>query len=462
METKSDTPETRPPTLSKAPPAGKKFPCPQCGARLDFHPGSRTLTCPYCGHRVEIAPDSKGVQEKPFEVYLKSRQAGARVLEGKTSQVTCQACGAITLLDDKLATDRCPYCGSFLENKPEAARSMLEPEGVLPFRIDQKKAVEAFSAWLKSLWFAPNMLRHFANLGQLTGVYVPFWTFDSMTYSSYRGERGDNYQVRETYTETETYTDSDGQTRTRPVTRTRTVTHTRWTAVWGEVDHFFDDVLVCASKGLPAHYARRITPDELRDLEAFNADFLSGFKTERYALDPEEGFTQAKAIMDGEIRELCRRDIGGDHQRISSVHTQHVGVTFKYVLLPVWLASYRYYDKPFRVVVNGRTGEVTGDRPWSVAKIVGLILLILALAAGIFFLVRHFQQRRADAGHVSDTRVAHSGTPGGLISERVGRTILVEARHGEEPPRRETRIERTPDDETSAGSRRPRPAGSGP
>jgi DNA-directed RNA polymerase subunit RPC12/RpoP len=336
------------------------------------------LACPYCGHTEIIAPDSGELEERPLDGYLKRKQAGAKVLEGRSSQVTCSACGAVVLLEDKVATDRCPYCHSHIDHKPEAAKEMLEPEGVLPFKIVQKEAYAAFNRWLHSLWFAPGTLRVFANLGQLTGFYIPFWTFDSMTYTHYSGQRGDNYTVQESYT------DAQGNRQTRSVVRTR------WTWVSGEVDHFFDDVLICASRGLPENYATRITPRELGELEEFKPEFLSGFRTERYVINPTEGFDRARLIMDGRIREMCRRDIGGDQQQLTSVRTQHVGVTFKYVLLPVWMASYRFHDKAYRVVVNGRTGEVMGDRPWSIAKIVGLILLILMLIAAVVLLVQRF------------------------------------------------------------------------
>src|SRR5262249_2729066 len=150
------------------------------------------------------------------------------------------------------------------------------------------------------------------------------------------GQRGDDYQVQETYTDTETYTE-DGQVKTRPVTRTRTVTHTRWTSVSGEVQHFFDDVTVCASESIPQTYATSLTPRELKGVEGFRAEYLSGFTTERYRIGPKEGFKRAKQIMDGQVHQLCLQDIGGDHQRIESINTQHVGVTFKHLLLPIWL-----------------------------------------------------------------------------------------------------------------------------
>jgi hypothetical protein len=214
-----------------------------------------------------------------------------------------------------------------------------------------------------------------------------------MTYTFYTGARGDDYQEPETYTETETYTDGDGQTQTRQVTKTRMVTRTVWTPVSGEVQHFFDDVCVCASKSLPPRYAATLTPKELKGLEEFKSEYLSGFTTERYTVGPKEGFETAKQIMDGVIRGLCVRDIGGNHQRLDTVETQHLGVTFKHILLPVWLASYRYRDKTYRVLVNGQTGHVLGDRPYSWAKILALVLTILAVIAAVVRLL---------AGHVED------------------------------------------------------------
>ena len=375
----SGSPQEREPVVTKAPPPGRKFPCLKCGAKLDFDPSSRALQCPYCGYKQDIEPSKQTIEEHDFEALLKQGGVG-EVLEGRSTQVTCGACNAVVLLEDKVVTDKCPYCASNLENKPEAAEAMIAPEGVVPFAVNDRKAIDAFSNWIAGLWFAPNALKKFALLGQMNGVYVPFWTFDSMTYTHYQGQRGDDYQDTETYTET----NADGTT----TTKTRTVTKTRWHSVSGEVRHFFDDVLICASKGIPEYYARHLTPRDLRGLEAFRPDFLSGFKTERYTIGPKDGFETAKLIMEMEIRELCRRDIGGDHQRLDVVRVQHVGVTYKHVLLPLWLASYRYQDKSYRVLVNGLTGQVQGDRPYSWVKIVALILSILAAILVIFLLFK--------------------------------------------------------------------------
>jgi len=375
-------PVAKPPVITAAPASDRKFPCKQCGAKVAFDPSHRALTCPYCGFVEKIEPaEHKAVAQHDLEAALSKQADLAQIIEGRSSQVRCVACGAIVLLEDKVVTDNCPFCGNALENKPETAQGMVLPESLLPFAIDLRKAIAAFNDWINSLWFAPNDLKSLANLGQLSGVYVPFWTYDSMTYTAYYGQRGDDYWEADRYTET----DSQGNT----VEKTRQVLKTRWSRVSGEVDHFFEDVLVCASKSLPIENVNKLHPWDLKDLEAFKSEFLAGFKTERYAVGLAEGFSTAKGMMDAEIRILCRRDIGGDHQQVDSVKTQHVGVTFKHLLLPIWLAVYRYQNQTYRILVNARTGGVTGSRPYSAWKIAGLvagILVAIAGAAAIFML----------------------------------------------------------------------------
>jgi predicted RNA-binding Zn-ribbon protein involved in translation (DUF1610 family) len=373
--------EYREPTLSKAPPSGKRFPCVQCGAKVTFDPRSRSLKCPYCGHEQAIADSAEeaAVVERKYEeaVFRRARAGGVR-LSGRSSQVRCSGCGAVVLLEDTVVTENCPYCGTHLDNQPEHAQEMIAPESLIPFGVDLRQARDSFEKWLHGLWFAPSELKRVANLGQLNAVYVPYWTYDAMTYTRYSGMRGDNYTVTETYTSR----DASGN----PVTRTRTVTKVRWRPVSGEVQHFFDDVLVCASRSVPPHLVRGLEPWDLHELEPFKDEFLAGLKTERYAIDLEEGLALAKELMQPTIDALIRQDIGGDHQRIIEKRTRYLGVTFKHCLLPVWTASYRYHDKLYQILINGRTGRVSGERPWSwwkILRLVAIIALVLGLIAAL-------------------------------------------------------------------------------
>lgn len=367
------------PTVTNAPPEGKKFPCPQCGARLDYDPRVRGLACPYCGHKEKIRKDSSAaVLERDYLKYLDNQETAAEPIPGRETQTRCTGCGAMVLLEEKVATERCPFCGTHLENKPVAVVGMIAPECILPFRVDLRHAREAFAKWLESRWFAPSQLTRVATLGQLQGVYVPYWTYDTMTYTFYEGERGDNY----TDWVTRTVRDANGNTRTETVP----VTRIAWSGVSGEVQHFFDDVLVCASKSLPQDLIDNVEPWEIAKLDGFLPEYLSGFRTERYAIGLKEGFQIAKSLIEPTIDNLVRRDIGGDHQRVHEQKTKHSAITFKHLLLPVWIAVYRYHDRTFQILVNGRSGKVVGKRPWSTWKIVRLVLLI-GLAIGLIALI---------------------------------------------------------------------------
>jgi predicted RNA-binding Zn-ribbon protein involved in translation (DUF1610 family) len=352
------------------PPQSKKFPCSACGAGLAFDPNAQALKCLYCGHEEKIPHSASDVVENSYEAYLQQSRAGLKVTAGAELETKCHACGAIIMMDAKTVTQECPFCGVHLQSEPKTAEPIIEPSAVLPFKIDQNSARKTFQQWAGSRWFAPNKFKQIADLGKLVGMYAPFWTYDAMTFTFYAGYRGTHYYVTESYTAM-----VDG----KPVRRARQVRKTKWDYQEGQVRNWFDDVLVVASKGLPHDYAEELAPWDLPQLADFKPDYLSGFRTERYQVGLEEGFGRAKILMQGEIEKLVRYDIGGDEQRIDSLNTQYSGVTFKHILLPVWVSAYRYGDKLHRILINGRTGEVQGSRPYSPWKIAGLVILIAAI-----------------------------------------------------------------------------------
>jgi len=383
--------QAKEPTVTSAPPTGRKFPCAQCGAKLDFNPTAGALKCPFCGHVEQIVEDeSADVEERDYHSQMERMRERAEVtLPDTFTQLRCTGCGAVVVLEAKHVTDQCPYCGTHLENLPDSERELIAPQSLLPFKLTDREAYKAFEVWIERLWFAPTELKKIATLGQLNGIYVPHWTYDSMTYSRYTGQRGDDYWV------TESYTDSQGKRQTRQVRQTR------WSYASGEVQHFFDDVLICASQGLPDYLIVKLPPWDLDALTPFQTAFLANFKTERYTVDLEGGFERAQKIMETEIVRLICQDIGGDHQRITEKHVRYLGITFKHLLLPIWLAHYRYRDKGFQILVNARTGKVAGDRPWSWFKILRLALLIaLAIGLILFFVNRskNPEPSRPDAG----------------------------------------------------------------
>jgi len=360
------------------PTSGKKFPCSACGAELAFDPNAQSLKCPYCGHEEKIPHSANEIVENSYEAYLQQSRAGLKITTGAELETKCQACGAVIMMDAKTVTQDCPFCGAHLQSQPKTAEPFIEPGAVLPFKIDQNAARKTFTQWVGSRWFAPNAFKKIADLGRLAGLYVPYWTYDAMTFTFYTGQRGTYYYVTESY---------DAIVNGKAVRQTRQVRKTKWTYKEGQVRNWFDEVLVVASKGLPAKYAEELAPWDLPQLVDFKSDYLSGFRTERYQVGLEEGFARAKILMQSEIEKLVRYDIGGDEQRIASMNTQYSGVIFKHILLPVWVSAYRYGGQLHRILINARTGEVQGSRPYSPWKIAGLVILILAIA-GLFALLQ--------------------------------------------------------------------------
>jgi hypothetical protein len=174
------------------------------------------------------------------------------------------------------------------------------------------------------------------------------------------------------------------------VQRTREVQHTRWYPASGIVLGAFDDLLIPATGSLSNEHLAALEPWDLEQLKPYDPAFLSGFKAQRYQVDLAEGFDRAKETIAPTIESDIRLDIGGDEQRIESLDTNYYNVMFKHLLLPVYAGAYQYNGKVFQIVVNGRTGEIQGDRPYSVWKIALLVLAVLVL---IFLLVLVFGNR---------------------------------------------------------------------
>lgn len=354
----------------------ESFACTNCGADLEYKPGTQYLSCKYCGTENEIPQTTGEIEELDFNAYLTTK---AKDEEKITENfVKCNNCGATSTLDANIISSNCPYCATPLIIDDTKDESILKPKSLLPFKLNKDEAKNEFKKWISKLWFTPTKLNKATlNFDHFKGVYVPYWTYDTDTFSEYVGQRGDYYYETESYTTT----NEDGESETR----TEQVRKVRWTYVNGSVSTSFDDILIVATKSLPEKYIYELEPWDLENLVSFDKKYLSGYVSEKYQVELKEGFEIAKNIADNEIKDLVQNDIGGDEQRIGSIDTQYNNITFKHLLLPVYVSAYRYKDKLFQFVINARTGEVQGQRPYSWAKITLTIVAILAVIGTIIF-----------------------------------------------------------------------------
>ena len=357
-----------------------RWPCAQCGADLRFAPGQSELVCDHCGH-VQAIPSAAPEREASAFGEHDLARGLADDLPGSASEdvrsTTCPNCGSVVEFQGANHATECPYCATPVVIDT-GARRQIKPQAVLPFVLTQDKARVALTRWLGSLWFAPNGLLEYTRKGRsMAGIYVPFWTFDAGTVSRYTGQRGEHYYETRTVSVV-----VNGKRETRQ----ERVQKTRWYPASGQVSRRFDDVLVMASTSMPQRLGAELTPWDLTAIQPYNPDFLAGFQAEGYTVTLAEGASTSKEIMAGVIAQDVRRDIGGDEQQINSINTRYSDETFKHILLPVWTAAYKYGGRSFRFLVNGQTGEVQGERPYSAWKIAFAVLVVGAIVLGAIYL----------------------------------------------------------------------------
>lgn len=348
--------------------------CAQCGAPTQFAPGRDALVCDHCGSATEISLATGSIASYDLFGPTAAAALAAAAEVHAAREVECKKCGARAIVSQQ--AERCAFCDTPMVVEVDDKTPGIPPGALHPFTLDRKAAAANFTTWLRKRWFAPRNLVKRAERGHVDGVYLPHWVFDTESTTSYRGERG-TYRY-----ETETYTDNDGKEQTREVR------HTDWWPKSGTVNVTELDVLATGSPSLPDKITNTLQPWQLDRLRPFDSRYLAGFVAERYRVEVNDGFTAAAKLIEVSIHKAIKRDIGGDEQRINDTSIHWDSVRFRHVLLPVWLSTFRYNAKLFHVAVNAVTGEVVGERPWSVLKILAFILVIAAAIVGIVYLAK--------------------------------------------------------------------------
>jgi hypothetical protein len=362
--------------------AQKKFSCPACGGEAQWNPAKQALVCPFCGTtspaEKQVTPNGEEViVEHDLVTALRGIPDDRRGWQAEKTSVKCQSCQAISVFDATRVGQRCDFCGSSALVPYEETKEAIRPESLLPMKVSEAQVRDSIRKWYGSRWFAPNKLKRAALTDTVKGFYIPYWTFDAQVQAEWTAESGYYYY------ETESYRDQNGNTQTRQVQKIR------WESSSGAVDHFFDDELVPASRGVQAELLRRIEPFPTKELKLYQPSFLSGWVVERYQIDLLTAAKKAREEMEEQMEQLCAGQVPGDTHRNLQVSTDYSGQTFKHILTPIWLLSYTYGARNFQAVANGYTGALAGNYPKSWVKIMLAVLAVLAAAALIFVVAHH-------------------------------------------------------------------------
>lgn len=339
--------------------------CPQCGGIMEFDPKSSGMKCLYCDYEEQInetRADAGTADELDFS---KAEETGNCNWGVETKTVICKACGGESVYDAMQIAGQCVYCGSN-QVMEEKGKNTLAPGGVCVFKLDKKQAGENFKKWLGKRFFCPKIVKETAEADKFQGVYLPYWTFDTDTVTKYSARYGIDKRKKK----------SDGST----------VVVTDWHYTSGTYRQFIDDELVSASIQHDRTLMANIEPFNTKDNVAYKPEYISGFASERYAVGLKEGWERAKSSIYGKLRNSVRNRIRSEKHadRVDNLvtNTTYNNITYKYLLLPIWISSFRYGDKTYQFMVNGQTGKVAGRTPIDKVKVTltvcaGVLLFLL-------------------------------------------------------------------------------------
>ncbi|WP_295125249.1 hypothetical protein [uncultured Chitinophaga sp.] len=347
------------------------FPCPGCNSQLYFNPKLQQLECSHCGTRVAIENGADQIRENDLHKQMSANADPSVTIEQLTYK--CNRCGSQTAFNSETPTFICAYCNFEVVNPVAYKTRIIQPSGIVPFGVDQQRSVIIFKTWLGQGFWAPKDLTEFARQDGLHGMYLPFWTYDAQTFSSWTGYGGRYYY------ETEWYTDSQGKRQTRQVQRTE------WIYRSGTYQHFFDDILIGGATELSQEEYESIFPFNLEAMVNFDPRYLSGWQADVYDVTVGDGYERAEDIMQNEIHAACAAQCRIDTYRDLNVNTQYSNQTYKHVLLPIWICSYMYKNKKYHFLINGQTGKIHGKKPVSTGKVVLAVLLALLVIVAIIY-----------------------------------------------------------------------------
>lgn len=343
--------------------------CPQCGGVMDFDPATGNLKCPYCDYEEAIKIQEESPEKAEELDFYAAEHTANHDWGAETKTILCKACGAESIYDALQTSAVCPFCGSN-QVMEQNEQDTIAPGGVVPFRISDEQASHLFHQWIKRKWFCPKLAKDSAKPKRFKGIYLPYWTFDTDTFSSYQGEYGIDHIVK----------DRDGDTHTE----------TDWYRTSGVHKEFINDELVLASQNHDMSMLHKLEPFDTENNKTYKPEYIAGFVAERYSLGLKDAWNIAKVSIKGKLKNQVSNKIKlehhADHVRNIALGTDFNNITYKYLLLPIWISNFKYNDKVYQFMINGQTGKVAGKTPLSIPKIILTTVGIIVLIAILYYL----------------------------------------------------------------------------
>ncbi|MCK5848375.1 MAG: hypothetical protein KAH01_04185 [Caldisericia bacterium] len=343
----------------------KKFVCSNCGGKTEFDVKSQELKCPNCGTVYGILKE-----EASSKHLISEYSANVDAIEKQEASVLeCSSCGATIELETTVVSGKCPYCDSPVVMTEKAVAS-IPPDGICPFKIDKHEAVSRFRKWIKGKWLAPNSLKNMYQSGKILGVYLPYWVFDADASCRYTASGGKDRKVE--YRE-------NGETKTR--------TETDWYPVSGNIFHSFKDKIIRATKSINERLLKILGGFNVNNAYKFHHDFFAGFSSEIFNIPMQTTYEEAKQYFQNELHYMVEAKVRRSYDRVRNITMwiKWSNEYYRFMFLPVYTMAYFFNGKTYQILINGDSGQIVGDYPKSVWKIILIIFAVLIIAGLIWY-----------------------------------------------------------------------------
>lgn len=344
----------------------QEFKCPNCGAVTSYSINQAGLACEHCGYQEKVLADVVGTQAEQFEFSLDNLAKATHGWGEERKELKCLSCGAEIAIPAESMAATCAFCGSNKVVQASASQDQLRPKYLIPFKIDTQKCKQIAREWLSKSWMVPKELKNYASMDGFTAIYLPYWTFHAITKASWQAEVG--HQV------SERYYDSSSKS-----WKTRTKTVWRWES--GNAGLDIADLLVAGTERVSARHLGNVDHFDLSDIVTYAAVYLAGMQAKGYDRPLEPAWEIARDVMREKTKTACISQASTSQVRNFSMKLNFSDESWRYLLLPVYLAAYQFNGKTYHAIVNGQTGEISGQRPVNWQKIWLVIAMILVPGA---------------------------------------------------------------------------------
>lgn len=325
--------------------------CPSCGAPIAYNPKLGKFKCDYCDSEFSAS------QLKDMDKLNSEHQEVNN--DGSYDSYNCPDCGASIVTDSNTAATFCVYCGNYSIIKSRLSGDFA-PSKIIPFKMEKQKAIDAFKNLRKGRPLVPKSFVSSKNIEKITGVYIPFWLYQISVDGTInaKGTRVKSWSSGNTrYTKTDYY---------------------KMVRTGGMV---YDRVPVDGSTRFTNDIMNTIEPFDYDKLVDYNHAYLSGFLAEKYDVDKDKAFLDAKVrTLNSTKDEMLSNMKNYTSKTIVSSDLVPTIKNTEYVLLPVWMVNVKYKDNFYLFAMNGESGEFIGDIPLDKKKavIIGIVTFILS------------------------------------------------------------------------------------